>query len=125
MLSTDKTKVSIQSAVEMYLENISRARSANTARTYKNALNVFLSVLRDEISEPDKLDISELTEEAVIWFARYLKQYSPTTERLYLTALNGFFEYLELPDVRGRSGRCLCPAEPAGAGKWAPLGCLA
>ncbi|MFL7891405.1 MAG: tyrosine-type recombinase/integrase [Anaerolineales bacterium] len=94
MLITENTQVSIQSAVEMYLENISLARSANTARTYKNALNVFLSVLMDELSEPDKLDISELTEEAVIWFARYLKQYSPTTERLYLTALNGFFEYL-------------------------------
>ncbi len=89
-----KTEISVQTAVEMYLESVSLARSENTARTYKNALHSFLELLSIELSEPDQLEISELTEDAVVWFARYLKQYSPTTERLYLTTLNGFFEYL-------------------------------
>jgi site-specific recombinase XerD len=35
-----------------------------------------------------------LTEDAVSWFIASLKVYSPTTERLYLTALAGFYEYL-------------------------------
>jgi len=78
----------------MYNESVSLARSPNTARTYKNALNSFLAALDDKNVEPEKLSVSELTEDAVIWFARHLKHYSPTTERLYLTALNGFYEFL-------------------------------
>ena len=38
--------------------------------------------------------ISTLPEDAVSWFIAALKVYSPTTERLYLTALSGFYEYL-------------------------------
>ena len=37
-----KTNKSIQDAVQLFLENIALSRSANTARTYKNALNAFL-----------------------------------------------------------------------------------
>jgi integrase/recombinase XerC len=35
-----------------------------------------------------------LPEDAIAWFAADLKQYSPATERLYLTAAKGFYEYL-------------------------------
>jgi len=78
----------------MYNESVSLARSPNTARTYKNALNSFLAALEEKKVVPEKLSVSELSEDAVIWFARHLKHYSPTTERLYLTALNGFYEFL-------------------------------
>lgn len=81
-------------AVQMYLESVSMARSLNTARTYKNALNAFLESLIESNTDPEKQEISTLPEDAVTWFARYLKHYSPTTERLYLTALNGFYEFL-------------------------------
>ncbi|MHC1784757.1 MAG: tyrosine-type recombinase/integrase [Anaerolineaceae bacterium] len=37
---------------------------------------------------------SDLAEDSVGWFAASLKDYSPATERLYLTAVTGFFEYL-------------------------------
>jgi site-specific recombinase XerD len=94
MVIPKNTLISTQAAAEMYLESVALARSANTARTYKNALGAFLQVISEELDDPDKIDISTLSEDAVIWFARYLKQYSPTTERLYLTALNGFFEFL-------------------------------
>lgn len=78
----------------MYLDNVALARSENTARTYRNALNAFLHALIDSNTDPQVQKISELPEDAVSWFARYLKHYSPTTERLYLTALNGFFEFI-------------------------------
>ena len=78
----------------MYIDNVSLARSANTARTYKNALNAFLDALSDSNTDPQTQEISEISEDAVTWFARYLKHYSPTTERLYLTALNGFYEFI-------------------------------
>lgn len=87
-------EISTRIAAQMYIDSVSLARSANTARTYRNALNTFLDALTTEISDPDDLDISDLSEDAVTWFARHLKRYSPTTERLYLTALNGFFEYI-------------------------------
>ena len=81
-------------AIQMYIDNVSLARSANTARTYKNALNAFLDALSDSNTDPQTQEISEISEDAVTWFARYLKHYSPTTERLYLTALNGFYEFI-------------------------------
>jgi len=42
----------------------------------------------------DTTTISAIPEEAVAWFIAALKDYSPTTERLYLTAMTGFYEYL-------------------------------
>lgn len=83
-----------QNAIQMYIDSVSMARSPNTARTYKNALNAFQDSLLDASTNPETQNVSELPEDAVTWFARYLKHYSPTTERLYLTALNGFYEFL-------------------------------
>ncbi len=81
-------------AIQMYIDSVSMARSPNTARTYKNALNAFLESLIESKVDPETQEISVLPEDAVTWFARYLKHYSPTTERLYLTALNGFYEFI-------------------------------
>jgi site-specific recombinase XerD len=87
-------QITTENAIQMYLDNVALARSENTARTYRNALNAFLHALIDSNTDPQVQKISELPEDAVSWFARYLKHYSPTTERLYLTALNGFFEFI-------------------------------
>lgn len=38
--------------------------------------------------------ITGLNEDSIIWYAEELKAYAPTTERLYLTAVTQFFEYL-------------------------------
>jgi integrase/recombinase XerC len=89
-----ETKITIHDAVQAYLESITLSRSENTARTYQNALNTFTQALLDAGLDPRKSGIDELTEDAVTWFASYLKKYSPTTERLYLTTANGFFEFL-------------------------------
>jgi len=51
-------------------------------------------MLNDRKLPTDTTPISELPEDAVIWFISALKVYSATTERLYLTALAGFYEYL-------------------------------
>ncbi|UCF29574.1 MAG: tyrosine-type recombinase/integrase [Chloroflexota bacterium] len=89
-----RAKKSIHEAVQDFLESVALSRSANTARTYKNALNAFSKVLEDHNLEPDEYEITGLNEDAVTWFASYLKSYSPATERLYLTAVNGFYEFL-------------------------------
>ena len=85
---------SIQDAIQLFLENIALSRSANTARTYRNALNAFIQTLIDFDLDPGTSEITSLSEDAVTWFASHLKSYSPTTERLYLTAVNGFYEFL-------------------------------
>jgi integrase len=43
---------------------------------------------------PGEKSILELTEDAVAWFTAYLRSYTPASERLYLTAVSGFYEYL-------------------------------
>jgi integrase/recombinase XerC len=85
---------SIDQAVNDYIDTIFLARSESTARTYKNALRAFKLVLGDHDLQPGTTPISNLSENAIIWFASALKKYAPATERLYLTAVAGFYEYL-------------------------------
>ncbi len=81
-------------AVAAYLEAVSLARSANTARTYRNGLRLFLEVVAQHGLDPERTPASHLKEEAIAWFAQALKAFAPTTERLYLTAATTFYEYL-------------------------------
>jgi integrase len=84
----------ISEAIDGYLKSVSLSRSARTARTYRNALNCLSNVLQDYHLPPEKSICKDLSEDVVVWFATALKEYAPTTERLYLTVLNGFFEFI-------------------------------
>jgi site-specific recombinase XerD len=84
----------IDDAISQYLRNVSLARSANTARSYTNALKAFASVLKSNGLPTDATKISDITEDMISWFALALKNYAPATEQLYLTAVAGFFEFL-------------------------------
>ena len=85
---------SIKQATLDYLDSVVLARSPNTARTYRNAVNLFLTELDSRGIQIESADCKDLPTEAIAWFAQALKQYAPATERLYLTAATGFFEYL-------------------------------
>jgi integrase/recombinase XerC len=85
---------SISTVINQYINTVSSARSANTSRTYRNAMNAFQMMLTERKLPPDDIPIASLPEDAVSWFIASLKIYSPTTERLYLTALTSFCEYL-------------------------------
>lgn len=91
---TSKTAPTIAQAAKNFIESVSQARSPNTARTYRNALNDFLRVINVNHINPEERPPSELPEEAIAWFALDLKEKSPATERLYLIATAGFYEYL-------------------------------
>lgn len=103
------TQQSLTQCILNYLVLIHSSRSENTARTYRNALNIFSEVLKDHQLPTDTTPPTDLPEEAVSWLTAFLKGYAPTTERLYLTAITGFYEYLaseglgqyNLPRVRG------------------------
>jgi integrase/recombinase XerC len=90
----EKTGTTIASAAKSYLESVKLARSANTARTYGNAMAVFFRVLEERWKEPESTPISELNEDGIIWLANHLKVFSPVTERLYVQAVKGFYEYI-------------------------------
>jgi integrase/recombinase XerC len=86
--------ISIAHAINDYSQTVADARSVNTGRTYRNAMKSFLAILRDNGVDADTVSVSSLSEDAVVWMTSGLKTYSPSTERLYLTALTGFYEYL-------------------------------
>ncbi len=86
--------MTIADAVRAFIDSVSLARSANTTRTYRNGLGVFLTVLEDHKIKPQETPVGQVKEEAIVWLAVALKDHAPTTERLYLTATTGFFEYL-------------------------------
>jgi integrase/recombinase XerC len=84
----------ISEAIEAYLESVSLARSANTARTYRNAMTAFRATLADHGLPTTSSVITDLRENAISWFASDMKAFSPATERLYLTAITGFYQFL-------------------------------
>lgn len=87
-------RTSISHVINGYINTVTSARSANTGRTYQNAMNAFSNMLNDRKLPPETTPISAMPEDAVAWFISALKVYSATTERLYLTALTGFYEFL-------------------------------
>jgi integrase/recombinase XerC len=84
---------SLGEAIDSYLRSVQLSRSRNTARTYRNALNAFASVLQHE-GYLFTGDARLANEDWIIPFSEALKHYAPATERLYLTAVSGWFEYL-------------------------------
>ena len=88
------TDTSVQDTLEAYLAGVALSRSPNTARTYANAVNAFSASMRDRDRDPASTDVRKVTENWIVDFARYLSPYSPASERLYLTALAGWYEYL-------------------------------
>ncbi len=87
-------KTTITDAMNSYLDSVTLSRSENTARTYHNGLAYFRSVLMENDLNPDKSCIDMLKEDAIVWLATALKVFAPTTERLYLTAASGLYEYI-------------------------------
>jgi integrase/recombinase XerC len=89
----------IKKAIEDYLGSVKLARSANTARTYRNAMNRFIQTLTHNGIDIDQYSPNALTEDAVVLFAKDMKDNSATTEQLYVIAVKGFFEYLSAENL--------------------------
>jgi len=86
--------LSIQDAMNQYIDVVQMARSEKTAATYRNGLREFSTVLRAHKINTESRSPTDLSENAVGWLINALKRYSPATERLYLTAVSGFYDYL-------------------------------
>ena len=114
--------ITISEAAEGYLTTIQSARSVNTYRTYGNAIRLFLHVL-EKHGIPLTAPASTIPDDSISWTITILHPYSVATERLYLTAISGFFEYLyseqlaspNLPRISGliaRRARRIAPRLP-------------
>lgn len=86
--------LTIAETIENFLDIVQMARSPNTSRTYRNAMNAFRSTLALREMPSHATKINALNETAIAWFCEDLKVYSPATENLYITAVAGYFEYL-------------------------------
>lgn len=86
--------LTLQQAIDQFIESVSLARSQNTADTYGFGLRAFSALLADRKIDVETTPVSELSEDAIGWFAAWLKELSPATERLYLQAATGFYEFL-------------------------------
>jgi integrase len=86
--------LTISQAINKYLESVKLARSPNTCRAYANAMHVLGDVLKENDFDPQVSPVSEFSEDAVVWMAVALKDYSPASEQLYLAATTGFFKFL-------------------------------
>ena len=86
--------MNVSESLEAYLAGIALARSPNTARTYRNAVNAFLNSLEDRSIDPGSTETESVQASWIADFTGYLSSYAPASERLYLTAISGWYEYL-------------------------------
>jgi len=91
----------ISEAMKKYLDIVRTARSEHTARAYTNALAVFSTALVEKWLDPSSTPIEKLSEEVLSPFAMYLKTYAPGTEKLYLQAVKGFYEFVDSERLSG------------------------
>lgn len=84
---------SIQSEIERYFQTVKSSRSANTAKTYLNGLLCYTQTLKNHGIEPSS-PVSAITDDTLLWMIADLKTSATNTERLYLTAVFNFFEFL-------------------------------
>ena len=90
----------LATAAQEYLRQVALSRSERTARIYGTALQVFLRVLAAQGRAPAADAPETLDAEALKGFIEHLaREYSPATERLYLVAVRGFYEYLEAEEL--------------------------
>lgn len=85
---------SILSSINSYLNTVQLARSPRTARTYQNALRFYSDVLVRNDINPERVMVQDLPEDTITLLTNSLKNHAATTERLYLSAVNGYFQYL-------------------------------
>jgi site-specific recombinase XerD len=85
---------SVAESIGAYLETVTLSRSANTARTYRQALRSLQLTLKRLSVDAEKVPARQAREDWISAFASDLKGRAPATERLYLTAAAGWYDYL-------------------------------
>jgi len=87
-------ELTIDFVINKYLDAVRFGRSEHTFRAYKNALNVFRRVLFEQSLDPSTTPIEKLTEALAVPFVVHLNGFALATEKLYIQAIKGFYEYV-------------------------------
>jgi site-specific recombinase XerD len=95
MLETTDVSTTISQVMDNYLRVVERARSKRTMLAYKSALLIFCELLIKKSLDPANTPVERLTEDLFAKFINHLTAYAPTTERLYLQAVKGFYLFLD------------------------------
>jgi site-specific recombinase XerD len=89
-------QISLNECLAAYLKTVEMSRSARTAKIYATALQAYFSLLSAQGADLEAAGPEALDLEALKAFIDFLsREYSPATERLYLVAVRGFYEFLE------------------------------
>ncbi len=86
--------LTIRTVIDSYLQSVKDSRSDNTFMTYEKALRFFVLLLEKKHIDPNTDPITRIDEDSLSWMIQALHHHAATTERLYLTTLTGFFEYI-------------------------------
>lgn len=81
-------------ALRSWLNVVNEARSRKTFETYSNASKFFRESLRARKIDTYIFDVAELDKKHMAWMLTDLKHLSPATEKLYLTAIKGFYTFV-------------------------------
>lgn len=109
---TPTRQLTLTQAVERYLQTVedsaaTATKRAHTRRSFAYALQKFLEVVQRRAGlNPATTRVTRIDPEWVAWFITWLKRQkiAPATERLRLTAVRGFYNFLSAEDL---------PANPA------------
>jgi hypothetical protein len=85
-----RSHITVTEAKEMFLRSLGLLRNTNTFRTYRNALDIFTSVLPSQQTKPSNIAVASLTEDCVADFVAYTEKFSSATQSLYLQVIKGF-----------------------------------
>lgn len=81
-------------ALELYLDEIGKSRAGSTLNTYHYTIEKFKVTLAERDVLPGETPLSAMTNEWMQWFLDDLRRLEPATERSYLAAVLGFYEYV-------------------------------
>jgi site-specific recombinase XerD len=88
--------MNLHDAVERYLQQIKRSKSDRTAAAYRQGLKAFAACL-EELEPPINFEQAEVSTLSPHWletFLNRLHKQAVSTERLYTTAVAGFYRYV-------------------------------
>ena len=85
--------MTVDEALELFLMQIRRSKSANTSAAYAQALRAFANTLAARDVHPEKTEVTELLPDWLEWYLSDLQDFSVATEKLYATAVRSFYKF--------------------------------
>ena len=84
----------VAEALEFYLDEIGKSRAGSTLNTYHYTIEKFKVTLAEREVSPGDTPLSAMSNDWMQWFLDDLRRLEPATERSYLAAVIGFYEYV-------------------------------